>query len=67
MCSAYQDNMHVTVRAKCMLYAYQSKGRMYSACMYLYVTGVMGIPNRQVTCIFHITNMSCFMLEKCIR
>ena len=30
MCSAGQDNMHVTVRAKCMLYACQNKGRMYS-------------------------------------
>ena len=32
MCSACQDNMHVTVGAKCMLYSCQNKGSMHSAC-----------------------------------
>ena len=31
MCSACQDNMHVTLGAKCMLYACQNKGSMHSA------------------------------------
>ena len=52
MCSAYQDNMHVTVGAKCMLYTYQNKGSMHSVC---------SRSNRQVTCMFHVSIMTWLM------
>ena len=52
MCSAYQDNMHVTLRAKCILYACQNK---HSTC---------SRSNRQVTCMFHVTWHVWCMLKK---
>ena len=55
MCSACQDNMHVTLRAKCILYACQNKGRMHSTC---------SRGNRQVTCMFHVTWHVWCMLKK---
>ena len=58
ICSACQDNMHVTLGAKCMLYAYQNKGSMHSAC---------SRSNRQVACMFHVSDMTCLMhVEKSI-
>ena len=41
----------VTLGAKCMLYAYQNKGSMHSAC---------SRSNRQVICMFHVLSDNMF-------
>ena len=46
---ARQDNMHVTVGAKCMLFAYQNKGSRHGTC---------SRNNRQMISMFHVINMT---------